>query len=66
MCRYTGEDLVKGGSSAGGLVEVTDVLSLSDITRFLMRWNHIEAGLYKLNHPVDPSLESTWFQAFNP
>ena len=31
-----------GGGAHGGLVEVTDIISLSDITRFLMRWNHIE------------------------
>lgn len=31
-----------GGDTHGGLVEVTDVISLSDIIRFLMRWNHIE------------------------
>lgn len=35
-------DEPSGGWTRGGLVEVTDILSLSDITRFLMRWNHIE------------------------
>lgn len=49
--RYTNEgppradgqsDEPSSGGTRGGLVEVTDILSLSDITRFLMRWNHIE------------------------
>ena len=26
----------------GGKVEVTDIFSVSDITKFLMRWNHLE------------------------
>ena len=38
----SGEDDVSGDAARGGLVEVTDIISLSDITRFLMRWNHIE------------------------
>ena len=33
---------VDDGPESGGKVEVTDIISLSDITRFLMRWDHIE------------------------
>jgi|AntAceMinimDraft_11_1070367.scaffolds.fasta_scaffold76227_1 hypothetical protein len=31
-----------GGGLTSHVVQVTDVFSLSDITRFLVRWNHIE------------------------
>lgn len=40
--RYTNGKPGSEASTSGLTVEVTDILSLSDITRFLTRWNHIE------------------------